>query len=166
MVSTSSQTGSANLFIGLVITINIKIGADNTPEVKEEEKKKAGRPLGAKNKKKVTANPDVSEYMGTYGKFPGGMFRLLDTSTLKVAKSDNVGLYNVRLEVPMSWDGEPEEIYILHAPMATFLKKRTVKEIADMQLKGTRSAITATELIKMVGKSLADIIGKRRNNDE
>ena len=166
MVSTSSQIGSANLFYRMVLTINIKIGANNTPEVKEEEKKKPGRPAGAKNKKKVTANPDVSEYMGTYGKFPGGMFRLLDTSTLKIAKSDNVGLFNVRLEVPMSWDGEPEEIYILHAPMATFLKKRTVKEIADMGLKGTRSAITATELIKMVAKPLTDIIGKRRTKDE
>ena len=165
MVSTSSQIGSANLFYRMVITINIKIGANNTPEVKEEEKKKPGRPKGAKNKA-VTANPDVSEYMGTYGKFPGGMFRLLDTSTLKIAKSDNVGLFNVRLEVPMSWDGEPEEIYILHAPMATFLKKRTVKEIADMGLKGTRSAITATELIKMVAKPLTDIIGKRRTKDE
>lgn len=165
MVPTSSQTGSANLFYRMVITINIKINANNTPEPKEEVKEKKN-PVGRPPKKKVTANPEVSENMGTYGKFPGGMFRLLDTSTLKVAKSDNVGLYNVRLEVPMSWDGEPEEIYILHAPMATFLKKRTVKEIADKGLKGTRSAITATELIKMVAKPLTDIIGKRRNTDE
>ena len=152
--------------------INIQFNTTATPEpvVVAEEKKKVGRPPGAKNKvNKITATPEtenVSEYKGTYGKFPGGTFRLMDTSTLKVAKSDNVCLFNVRIEIPMSWDGEDEEIYILHAPMATFLKKRTVKEIAEKGLKGTRSAITATELIKMVGKPLTDIIGKLRNNDD